>query len=87
MRIVATRLRLSILGAGLIGYKSVNCDFQVNVYEGAKGIVRPEPMSQLEPVQRVINEPLAEQSWLDTPILKTMIFEWAQEATGESIIG
>ncbi|GBE04894.1 MAG TPA: hypothetical protein ENH31_08010 [Nitrospirae bacterium] len=48
----------------------------------ASGRVRTEPMPQLKPVQQVVNEPVADQSWMDTPIPKTKFYKWLQEAAG-----
>ena len=46
----------------------------------ASGKNSSEPMPALKPVGQVIDEPMADQSWMSTPLLKSKFHEWVQEA-------
>jgi hypothetical protein len=48
----------------------------------AKGTTSSTPMPLLKPVHQIINEPMADQSWMDTPLPKSKFYEWAHEAKG-----
>ena len=50
-------------------------------WETAKGTIASKPMPHLKPVDEVIQAPGPDQSWMDTPLLKTKFYEWVQEAT------
>ena len=47
-----------------------------------KGTISSKPMPRLKPVEEVIQDPGPDQSWMDTPLLKTKFYEWVHEATG-----
>ncbi|GBE04016.1 hypothetical protein BMS3Abin09_00940 [bacterium BMS3Abin09] len=47
----------------------------------AKGTISSKPMPRLKPVEEVIQDSGPDQSWMDTPLLKTKFYEWVQEAT------
>jgi hypothetical protein len=41
-----------------------------------KNIARSELMPELKTVEAVLDEPVADQSWMDTPIPKTGFYSW-----------
>jgi len=47
-----------------------------------KGRISAKPMARLKPVEEVIQDPDPDQSWMDTPMPKTKLYKWVQEATG-----
>jgi len=47
----------------------------------AKGYVSSKPMPRLKPVEEVIQDPEPDQSWMDTPIPKSKLYKWVQDAT------
>ena len=48
----------------------------------SRGHVSAKPMARLKPVAEVIQDPGPDQSWMDTPILKSRFYEWVEQATG-----
>lgn len=48
----------------------------------AKGGSSSAPMPLLKPVSQVIDEPIADQSWMDSPPVKSKFHGWIHEAIG-----
>lgn len=48
----------------------------------ANGMNKSEPMPLLKSVRQVIDEPIADQSWMDNPPSKSKFHEWVQDAIG-----
>ena len=42
----------------------------------AKGVARSEPMPRLKSVAEVLADPEPDQSWMDTPLLRSKFFAW-----------
>lgn len=51
----------------------------------AKGTVSSKSMPLLKTVEEVIQDPGPDQSWMDTPILKSRFYKWIQDATNGTI--
>ena len=47
-----------------------------------KGHISSKPMPRLKSVEKVIQDPEPDQSWMDSPIQKSKFYKWLQEATG-----
>ncbi len=45
-----------------------------------KGTISSKSMPRLKSVEEVIQDPGPDQSWMDTPLLKTKFYEWVQQA-------
>jgi hypothetical protein len=47
-----------------------------------RGSISSKPMPRLKSVEEVIQDPAPDQSWMDTPMLKSNFYKWVEEVGG-----